>query len=134
MWAQRVAAGGVKCARPDCTFPGGLIQPGQAWDLDHDDSDPTHQRYLGASHASCNRRTVTHLKQQLGQRQAHAAAATAGVKDPRTGMVREPGESEREHWLKWGPPNRWSRHWLGGYTDRCPDCRRLGEACEVAQS
>ena len=30
-WARAVAAGGVRCAREDCPFPGRLIVPGQAW-------------------------------------------------------------------------------------------------------
>ena len=41
-------------------------------------------------------------------------------------------ETTEEHWLAWGPPNRWSRHWLGGYTDQCRECRRLGRACPDA--
>ncbi len=115
IWAERVAAAGVVCARPDCTFPGGLIQPGQAWDLDHDDSDPTHQRYPGASHASCNRRTVTHLKQQLGQVNAQPPRFD-GLPDP------DPGNTV----------DRWSRHWGGPFNPRCPHCRRLGGPCEEA--
>jgi hypothetical protein len=47
-WVKAVEAGSVICAR--C---GRLIQPGQAWDLDHDDLDRT--QYLGPSHAKCNR-------------------------------------------------------------------------------
>lgn len=46
-WAPRVALGEVGCAR--C---GDVIEPGEAWDLDHDD---TRTGYLGPSHASCNR-------------------------------------------------------------------------------
>ena len=37
-----------------------------------------------------------------------------------------------EDWVRIGPPDRWSRHWYGPYTDRCPDCRRLGRACDAS--
>ena len=47
-WKKLVDAGGVECAR--CHKP---IAPGSEWDLDHDDRDRS--RYLGASHAACNR-------------------------------------------------------------------------------
>lgn len=52
-WEPKVARGDIACAR--C---GNLIEPGEPWDLDHDDSDRT--RYLGPSHASCNRATSAH--------------------------------------------------------------------------
>lgn len=50
--APVVAAGGVNCWR--CTQP---IRAGQAWDLGHDDDDPT--IYRGPEHAQCNRATAT---------------------------------------------------------------------------
>lgn len=43
----QVQAGGVECSR--CHKP---IIPGQAWHLDHDDTD--RGKYLGPSHAWCN--------------------------------------------------------------------------------
>ena len=46
-WAPIVASGAATCAR--------FKQPiyiGQAWALDHDDTDRT--KYLGPSHATCN--------------------------------------------------------------------------------
>lgn len=47
--APKVATGQVECWR--C---GELIEPGQAWDLGHDDDDRT--RYRGPEHAArCNR-------------------------------------------------------------------------------
>jgi hypothetical protein len=52
-----VEKGGVMCAR--CGEP---IFSHEGWDLDNDDSDPLQRRYLGPSHARCNRATVTHLK------------------------------------------------------------------------
>lgn len=47
-WKPQVDAGSVLCAR--CGY---LIVPGTPWDLDHDDADRS--RYLGPSHAKCNR-------------------------------------------------------------------------------
>lgn len=49
--APIVAAGRTNCAR--CGF---RIEPGEFWDLDHDDSDRT--RYIGPSHRRCNRATA----------------------------------------------------------------------------
>jgi hypothetical protein len=46
--AVEVARRTVNCAR--CGKP---IRPGTEWDLDHDDAD--RGRYLGPSHANCNR-------------------------------------------------------------------------------
>ena len=51
--APIVAAGQAICAR--C---GKRIQPGQPWDLDHSDHD--RRRYIGPSHAACNRQTSLH--------------------------------------------------------------------------
>ncbi len=50
-WRSRIDAGGVPCAR--C---GVVIEPGAAFDLDHDDRDRL--RYLGPSHPACNRATA----------------------------------------------------------------------------
>lgn len=60
-WVPIVASGGVRCARgADCKFAeagiGGLIVPGQSWDLGHDDQDRT--RYIGPEHSTCNRATT----------------------------------------------------------------------------
>jgi hypothetical protein len=52
-WAKDVARGVVLCAR--C---GRLIVPGTAWDLGHDDADPS--RYSGPEHRRCNRATSAH--------------------------------------------------------------------------
>lgn len=49
-WADRIARGGIYCWRPDC---GRLITPDTAWDLGHDDDDPT--VHIGPECASCNR-------------------------------------------------------------------------------
>ena len=51
MWAPRVRAGTVKCARWHQP-----ILPGEKWDLDHDDDDPARRRYLGPSHRRCTGR------------------------------------------------------------------------------
>lgn len=63
-WEPRVASGTVRCAR--C---GKLILPYERWHLDHDDDDPLQRRYLGPSHAKCNLRTVSHLKERLAERE-----------------------------------------------------------------
>lgn len=52
-WARRVKTGTVPCAR--CGQP---INPGEPWDLGHDDTD--HSRHTGPEHAACNRATATH--------------------------------------------------------------------------
>jgi hypothetical protein len=57
-YAPIVKSGKAMCAR--CDRP---ILPAEAWDLDHDDDDPLQRKYLGASHARCNRASVTHLKE-----------------------------------------------------------------------
>jgi hypothetical protein len=75
-----------------CVRCGQVIEPGAAWDLDHDDAGG----YLGPAHAGCNR----------------AAGGRAGW---------EPGaapEDDPELGIYWGPPDpvtreyrRWSRPW-----------------------
>jgi hypothetical protein len=56
-----VLGGGIRCARgSDCqraeqingVVVGGLIVPGEPWDLDHRDD---RRGYLGPAHSSCNR-------------------------------------------------------------------------------
>jgi hypothetical protein len=42
--------GTVRCAKPGC---GQLIQPGEAWDLGHDEQ----RNYPGPEHSACNRAT-----------------------------------------------------------------------------
>ena len=59
-YASIVAAGKATCAR--CDKP---ILPHELWDLDHDDDDPLQRRYLGPSHRSCNRATISILKAKL---------------------------------------------------------------------
>lgn len=53
-WAPRVARGGVLCARAGC---GRVIEPGESWDLGHDDHDRA--RYSGPEHEACNRATAS---------------------------------------------------------------------------
>jgi hypothetical protein len=99
-WARTVAMGGVRCARADdCPYPGGLIQPGQAWDLDHTDD---RSGYLGPSHRSCNRRAAAQKTNAL-----RAAGRTAAVRS--------------------GGRRVWSRHWLDhGPEVDCRECREAG--------
>jgi hypothetical protein len=49
-WRPRVERGEVACCL--CRL---AIQPGEGWDLSHDPMDGT--RWLGPSHARCNRNT-----------------------------------------------------------------------------
>jgi hypothetical protein len=56
-WKPVVEAGQAVCAR--CNEP---IAPDAKWDLDHTDD---RQAYRGPSHRACNRRTVSHLKEQV---------------------------------------------------------------------
>lgn len=56
----QVASGTVRCARGSaCRFAvdglGGLIAPGEEWDLGHDDHD--RRVYTGPEHRVCNRAT-----------------------------------------------------------------------------
>jgi hypothetical protein len=53
--AKQVAAGGVRCWR--CRD---LIQPGDPWDLGHDDYDRT--VYRGPEHRRCNRATAGRMQ------------------------------------------------------------------------
>ena len=55
-WAPRVATGTVHCHKPDC---GQLIQPGEPWDLGHDEQ----RNYRGPEHRWCNRATRGPLRQ-----------------------------------------------------------------------
>ena len=50
-WQRSVDAGVVNCAR--CGY---LIEPGEAWDLGHDDLDRS--SYQGPEHRACNRATA----------------------------------------------------------------------------
>lgn len=61
-WTPIVAAGNVRCARgSECFYregdQGGLIRPGQPWDLGHVDGGGPHD-YAGPEHRRCNRATA----------------------------------------------------------------------------
>jgi hypothetical protein len=55
-WAQRVATGTVRCARPDCGQP---IHADEPWDLGHDEQ----RNYRGPEHRACNRATRGALRE-----------------------------------------------------------------------
>jgi hypothetical protein len=59
-FALQVAAGGVSCAR--C---GLLIEPGEPWDLGHDDDD--RRFYSGPEHRRCNRSAPGLRRELLAQ-------------------------------------------------------------------
>lgn len=66
-WRPRVERGEVYCCLPGC---GLLIFPGEAWDLAHDPMDK--RRWLGPSHARCNRNTTLEKRLRgLGRRGFH---------------------------------------------------------------
>ena len=50
-WKPKVETGNVRCAR--CRR---FINPGDAWDLGHDDEDRS--KYTGPEHQACNRATA----------------------------------------------------------------------------
>lgn len=50
-WAKVIANSGTACARCGC-----WINPGELWDLGHDDLDRT--KYRGPEHRGCNRKTA----------------------------------------------------------------------------
>lgn len=70
VWAAKIAAGGVDCAR--CGEPIPPATPSKDWHLDHDEADPTRQTYRGASHAGCN----------ISAPGVRGAAAAAQGRDP----------------------------------------------------
>jgi hypothetical protein len=73
-WVRMVRAGGVICWR--CGDP---IDPGARWDLGHVDEDGRARGFplRHPEHRSCNRATVTILKQKL----AEAEAAPRGSRE-----------------------------------------------------
>jgi hypothetical protein len=91
-----VAFGTVNCAR--CGEP---IVPGEPWDLDHQDGSRT--RYLGPSHARCNRATA--------RQRGRPVDLSEYQDDPERGIFwgppSEPG----------GVPRKWSRVWFGWRSD-----------------
>jgi hypothetical protein len=121
-----VEAGRVTCAR--C---GELIRPGQSWDLDHDDLDPS--RYLGPSHSRCNRQTLLHARQG-------AQARSGDVVPTMAERVAERDAWRSSYPAEWPPDpdptnqtTAWCRHWTGAvFNPRCRDCQAAGEACAVA--
>jgi hypothetical protein len=73
-FARRMRAGEVfYCWRPSCPTPNVPIDP-RSWDLGH--VDPELRPVFGTrhpEHRSCNRATVTHLKQRIEQAAVPAA-------------------------------------------------------------
>jgi hypothetical protein len=71
LWAPRVAAAYVACARV-----GRLIMPGEAWDLGHVDGDRS--QYAGPEHRRCNRSTAS--------RRPNRRRRTVPIDDPDAGV------------------------------------------------
>jgi hypothetical protein len=83
------------------------IHPEEEWHLDHTDDG---RSWAGPEHARCNLSAA-------GKARAQQLYGTTAK--PRREVD--------------GPP-RWSRHWSGPFTERCPECRRLGYACPDAET
>jgi hypothetical protein len=81
------------------------IHPREKWHLGHDDSGT---RWIGPEHAACN-------------------LADGGRKRAAQLYGRPAGEAST------ATPARWSRHWCGGFDDRCPVCRASGVPCTDAE-
>jgi hypothetical protein len=122
-WDPIVNSGEAVC--PRCKKP---IRPYEPWDLDHDDSDPTHRRYLGASHRRCNRaEPLQRLHRQANMYRAGPygpAELEPKPKVDRFDGLPDPTPDD--------PNERWSRH-CGGpaeFNPRCRDCRERRSACD----
>lgn len=72
--ARDVAAGRAVCAR--CGQP---IVPGSAWDLGHDDTDPSKKTYRGPEHERCNRSAGARKGNRL-RRAGQAVADVTGLR------------------------------------------------------
>jgi hypothetical protein len=76
-WAPLVAAGGVTCWR--CGRP---IEPGQAWDLGHDDHDRT--VYRGPEHRAPNRLAGARKGGRATSARRHPTRPAPGITPPPT--------------------------------------------------
>jgi hypothetical protein len=83
----------VRAGRAVCTKCGGVIQPGEAWHLDHSDD---RRAYAGAAHAYCNT-TAPHRRASVN--------LDDYVDDPQRGIYWGPPG------VNGAPPQRWSRPW-----------------------
>ncbi len=107
--ARVVASGAAVCSR--CGLP---ILPGQAWDMGHDDSDPTGRRYSGPEHSWCNRRAGGRRgrAQQLRQAKTSPTRARSDVGPGQIDGERPPKPAEG--FWRWDDRYGWvsqSRDW-----------------------
>lgn len=72
--ARARLAPSVDAGRASCWRCGRPIVPGEAWDLGHDDLDPTKRTYRGPEHATCSR-SAGARKRNLLRRAGRAAVS-----------------------------------------------------------
>src|SRR4051812_32548558 len=94
---RRQVAPIVESGRAVCVRCGEPIDPGERWDLGHDDIDRT--RYTGPEHARCNRATAA-------RRQPVVRVVAIPPDDPERGIFYGPPDSDT------GKPRPWSRPWF----------------------
>ena len=126
-WERIVNSGSAVC--PRCKKP---IRPYEPWDLDHDDTDPTHRRYLGASHRRCNR--AEPLRRLYRQANGYKPTPAASAHDCRVEFAPELcAECRKRDPTPATDVTRWSLHWDSGrYNPRCKSCRERGSMCDLA--
>jgi hypothetical protein len=109
----------VKAGRASCWRCGRALDPDERWHLGHHD-DGSH---AGQECVTCNLRDGGRKRAaQLYGRRVTGAAPSEDFSRYSTWDAQPAGGTA------------WSRHWYGaGHVHGCPDCDRLGAACEVGR-